>query len=164
MKIKLKDTLGITLKTKDTLVTQDIQVIPDATNLIPENIKSGISILGVEGAIETYAGDISSGIVYHTSEGLEIDGTTLVSIGTCTDSCIVVPEGITTIKQYAFQNSPIESIILPQSLTTLGSQSFRNCYKLKEITIPDNVTDLGVQTFSNCISLRSVKLPKNLTD
>jgi hypothetical protein len=51
MKIKIKDTNGITLKTKDTFVEQDIQVVPDDTNITAENIKKGVNILGVEGTL-----------------------------------------------------------------------------------------------------------------
>ena len=45
---------GITLKTANTYVNEDINIrLPEADNLklIPENIKQGVSILGVEGTV-----------------------------------------------------------------------------------------------------------------
>lgn len=52
MKIKIKDTAGITLKTRNTFVDQDIQVVPDTTNLEAKNIKKDVTILGVVGTCE----------------------------------------------------------------------------------------------------------------
>jgi hypothetical protein len=49
MKIKITDINGITLKTQDKLCPEDIKVVVDRTNLKPENIKSGVTILGVTG-------------------------------------------------------------------------------------------------------------------
>ena len=56
--IKIKNVNGITLKTKNKYVDDNIAVIIDSENLIAENIKSGISILGVTG---TYEGESGSG-------------------------------------------------------------------------------------------------------
>jgi hypothetical protein len=53
MKIKIKDKDGIILKTENTLVDQDIQVVPDTTGIEPENILAGTTILGVVGTATT---------------------------------------------------------------------------------------------------------------
>ena len=49
--IKILDINGVTLKTAGTRVLEDISVEVDNTGLIAENIKEGITILGVEGTL-----------------------------------------------------------------------------------------------------------------
>lgn len=59
MKLKLLDTNEVTLETKDKLCKENISLVVDNTNIAPENIKFGVSILGVNG---TYEGSGSSGL------------------------------------------------------------------------------------------------------
>ena len=65
-----------------------------------------------------------------------------------TDTNIVVPDTIDGRKvtvlgnstfQYCTQASDIESVTLPDSLTTIEKNAFYNCEKLKSVTIPKNV-------------------------
>jgi hypothetical protein len=55
MNIKILDKNGVTLKTAGTRVLEDISVEVDNTGLIAENIKEGITILGVEGTLAVTA-------------------------------------------------------------------------------------------------------------
>lgn len=85
---------------------------------------------------------------------------------------IVIPESIsydgnnyTVVRATngAFQNTDITSIILPNSITSLGNNCFQNCIKLTSVKLPDNITSLGDYTFSICSKLSSIKLPDSLT-
>ena len=57
----------------------------------------------------------------------------------------------------------ITSIVIPDSVTSIGSSAFSGCTSLAEIDIPDSVTEIGSHAFSGCTSLSKVKLSKNLT-
>lgn len=58
------------------------------------------------------------------SEGLEIDGTVVVGRGSCTDSVIVIPDGVTEIGEGAFVNDQvIDTLVLPKSSTWIISGS-----------------------------------------
>lgn len=82
------------------------------------------------------------------SEGLEIEGSTLVSYGTCTDSRIIVPEGITTIGAEAFiRNFSLEAVVLPSTVTRIEEKAFAYCRKLQNINLPENLTFLGDDAF-----------------
>ncbi len=48
------------------------------------------------------------------------------------------------------------SIVLPNSLTSIGLLAFENCKNLESITIPNSVTSIGNSAFQNCRSLTSV--------
>ena len=47
---------------------------------------------------------------------------------------LVIPEGITSIGNYAFYGSKITSITIPASVTSIGDQAFSSCSKLATIT------------------------------
>lgn len=52
----------------------------------------------------------------------------------------------------------VNSITIPNSVTTIGYHAFFNCSSLASITIPENVTTLrGGATFQGCTSLASVQ-------
>ena len=66
--------------------------------------------------------DVPDVDVPSVSEGLEIDGTWVVGRGSCTDSVIVIPDGITAIADGAFVNDQvIDTLVLPESGTQLGT-------------------------------------------
>lgn len=50
----------------------------------------------------------------------------------------------------------IETINLPDSLTSIGDWAFSECSSLTSVTIPDSVTSIGLNAFSGCSSLTSV--------
>lgn len=57
----------------------------------------------------------------------------------------------------------ITELVIPNSVTTIGTFAFRGCSSLTSATIPNSVTEIGVGIFSDCTALASVSLPENLT-
>ena len=47
-------------------------------------------------------------------------------------------------------------ITLPNSVTSIGDEAFRNCSGLTEFTIPENITYLGDQVFEGCSGITSI--------
>ncbi len=77
---------------------------------------------------------------------------------------IVIPEGVTEIKNYAFFGfSKITSFIFPESLTKIGDYAFSNCFLLKAINLPQNVTMVGEFAFSSCSNVESIEFSENLS-
>ena len=46
---------------------------------------------------------------------------------------IVIPEGVTRIAEYTFDENDIVSVTLPESLTAIGNSAFSGCHNLKEV-------------------------------
>lgn len=70
---------------------------------------------------------------------------------------LVIPDGVTAIKNYAFLRcTGITSIIIPDNITSIGESAFLDCTGLTSITIPDSVTSIGKDAFRMCISLAKV--------
>jgi len=77
---------------------------------------------------------------------------------------IIVPEGVTTIKDGAFyQLGSMTKITLPSTLTSIGTHAFYNCINLDSIAIPEGVTSIGRGAFWQNMKLKSVKIPNSLT-
>ena len=69
-----------------------------------------------------------------------------------------------TISDYAFFRATyIESIILPETLISIGKEAFIECTNLKSIVIPDSVASIGDYAFKFCYGLESVHLSTSLT-
>ena len=76
---------------------------------------------------------------------------------------VALPEGVTSIEDYAFaHNDRLKEITLPQSLTSIGKTVFFWCAALESIALPDGVTSVGDKAFSTCISLKELALGAEL--
>ena len=48
------------------------------------------------------------------------------------------------------------SVTIPNSVTSIGNSTFRNCSRLTSVTIPNSVTSIGYNAFYNCESLKVI--------
>lgn len=102
-----------------------------------------------------------------------------------TKEALILPNGITSIADYAFYNSRFNRIEMPDTVTSIGQMAFNgsaylenirlssnlesiamyafySCGALKSIEIPDGVKSIGSSSFSGCMSLASVSLSSAL--
>ena len=71
-------------------------------------------------------------------------------IGDNTITKVIIPEGVTTINEYAFANlTALEEVVLPSTLTRIGVGAFYNCTKLKTINL-ENAKFINEKAFYNC--------------
>ena len=76
-----------------------------------------------------------------------------------TDVCFSQAGTVTYCKDYLlYKVNNCESLILPESLTTIGNWTFRGMSKLGGIVIPNAVTTIGTYAFADDIALESAKL------
>ncbi len=75
---------------------------------------------------------------------------------------LVIPEDVSTIKNYAFCNASIKTAIIPEGVH-IDPWAFAYCDELISVTIPDSVTSIDKYTFYGCSSLTSVTIPNSVT-
>ena len=93
------------------------------------------------------------------------DGNILFAVdGRAYKKSVVIPaqsdgHTVTSIGNYAYQNTLIRSITLPTStnFTQIGSWAFAST-ALQKISVPDSVTTIGETAFYNCTSLLAAKI------
>lgn len=74
-----------------------------------------------------------------------------------------IPDGITTILDYAFSECKgVSEVVLPNSISLIGTNAFLNCSDLQTMTIPETITELRDATFAGCHSLAHITLPNSL--
>ena len=77
---------------------------------------------------------------------------------------IVIPDSVTSIGDYAFYYcSRLTNITLPENATSIGHGAFGYCESLTNIIIPDGVTSIGDEAFNSCKSLTSIVIPNSVT-
>ncbi len=107
------------------------------------------------------------------SEGLEYelnaDGTySVVGIGTCTDTRVVIPaiydgKSVSGIGNSAFKgNENIMEVVIGKSVTSIGWMAFCDCNNLISVTIGENVTSIGAGAFRECANLTSITIPDGI--
>jgi len=72
---------------------------------------------------------------------------------------LVIPSSVTSIGSYAFYYcTGLTSITIPSSVTSIGSSAFSGCTGLKTVTFAEGskLTSIGYQAFYGCTSLESV--------
>lgn len=92
-----------------------------------------------------------------------------------------IPEGVTTIEEYAFyksyieeyafyfyessiEESSIKNIIIPESVTKIGTAAFRGCWSLRKVSFKDRkgITKIPAYCFYGCTSLQTISLPSSI--
>ena len=106
----------------------------------------------------------STGLVFEVSG----DGATLVGIGSCQDTVIIVPSSysgkpVKYVKSYAFQNNKtITKIYLPSSIVALGSSTFYGCTALESVVLPKSIMTIDASVFFGCTSLSEISIPEKV--
>lgn len=73
-----------------------------------------------------------------------------------------VPNGVTSIGQFAFHMCALDEIVLPDGLLVIEEGAFWSSTNLRSVVIPAGVVSIGRNTFYNCSALTSVVIPPSV--
>ena len=108
----------------------------------------GLSSIKVESGNPNYDSRQGCNALIETSTGMMLIGS----------SSTVIPDGVKTIASYSFFNTDITKADLPNSVTDIGENAFRDCRKLTSVTIPKSVSEIRKQAFLGCSGLAELTI------
>ena len=77
---------------------------------------------------------------------------------------VVIPDGMTEIEDEAFRDCEnLKTVIIPNSVKSIGESAFEDCSGLTSVAIPDSVTSIGDCAFDGCSGLTNVTIPDSVT-
>jgi len=190
IKVNMETKDGVILNTNGKYCEDYIQITPtNADAISAQNIKEGVTILGVTGSLEpsnidqlisreittvnipnnvtrikdyTFYGCHQLASVTIPDSVTSIDNSAFTGCSSLTS--ITIPNSVTWIGDWAFTScSSLTSITIPNSVTWIGDWAFAYCTGLTSITIPDSVTRIGDWAFTSCSSLTSITIPNSVT-
>ena len=78
---------------------------------------------------------------------------------------IVIPNSVTSIGTNAFSFcSGLKTVTIPNSVKSIGDKAFYFCKGLTEVSIPNSVTNIGSSAFEDCTELKTVTIGNSVTD
>ena len=120
-----------------------------------------LSALLLASAFQTALGEVDGEWTYIIENG----GATITA-STATGAVTIPSElGGYAVKQVgngwppAFNNTSVTSVVIPNSVTSIGHNAFTGCTSLTSMNIPDSVTSIGNYAFQSCTSLASITIP-----
>ena len=73
-----------------------------------------------------------------------------------------IPVSVSIIRKEAFRNSPLQKIVIPDSVTMIEDLAFYYCRELLSLTMSKRVVKIGSHAFGGCRSLKSIVIPNSV--
>ncbi len=84
------------------------------------------------------------------------------SLGNSSLRKVILPDGVTTIGNDAFNFADITEIVLPTTLEIIGNDSFRST-QISMLSLPQGLKTIGTRAFYWCSSLTQLIIPSSVT-
>ena len=162
-----EESMGEVGPTLESIDIQDIEV-PNLTegDLTAPDDGLSVKFLDLEDEQTDRASSTENGFteVNYDLDAFEIDENGVLVKYHGSGGDVVIPEGVTSIGEEAFDNcNSLTGIIIPKGVTSIGDRAFRLCTRLNGVTLPDGVTSIGCDAFGGCSSLTSISIPESVT-
>ena len=123
-------------------------------------------LMQVQAAQTTYNYTVGNSTYTYT---ILTDNTVKITKYKGTDESIVIPSEIdgkkvTVIGSSAFYGfKSLKNIEIPDGITSIENYAFCQCWSITSLSVPESVTSIGTGAFRFCGDLKEIKLPSNLT-
>ena len=155
----------------DSVTSIGVYAFENCTSLASVTLSGSVSSVGTAafaGCTSLAAIKVDSSNPYFTEQDgvlLNKDMTSIVCYPTGKPtSSYTVPDTVTSIGWNTFEScTNLVSVTIPDSVTSIGGMAFYGCEKLASVQISDSVMSIGEDAFNKCVSLKTIDLPDNLT-
>lgn len=114
-------------------------------------------VLYIRNLLYTYKGEMPANTEINVAESC-----TSISLGAFQGqtnlTAIELPTGLERIGSYAFSQSGLKQIVIPENCNTIYTRAFCECSELESLTIVGNTRVEGNGTFSACPNLKEITL------
>lgn len=95
------------------------------------------------------------------------DGTAVINKYYGVDLAVEVPDEVdgfcvTKLGNSVFSGRNLSSVVLPNSVTSIGAWAFMGCSDLTSVSLSENLTSIGAYAFDGCSNLTSITIPSSL--
>ncbi|MBO5110790.1 MAG: leucine-rich repeat protein [Clostridia bacterium] len=155
----------------DSVTTIGEDAFADCENLTTITIGAGVREIA-EGAFSmVYDGEYLHTVsLIHVTKGnpwFKVEGGCLIHIKSQTvifgtKDCVIPTDGsVTRIGAYAFAFSSIENIVIPETVTEIGTGAFLFCQNLNSLDVPASVATIGDYAFYGCSGFETITVAAN---
>ncbi len=141
------------------------------TNLTSMTIPNSVTTIGASAfsycASLTNLSVAAANPIYSSVDGVLFNKaqTTLVIFPPGRDGSYVIPDTITLVTSDAFRNcTNLTQVIIPASVPNIGDMAFSGCTSLTKVIIGYSVTNIGDYAFQDCRSLTGMTIPANVVN
>ena len=146
-------------------VTPNTNNNPFGVNIVSNIYENGVGIITFDGDLTSVGTQAFMGSKRLTSiiipEGVSSIGNRAFK-GCVNLTSITIPNNVSLIEYWAFAESAIKEIILPNKLTEVKGCLFYGCNNLEEIIIPNSVSKIGDSAFESCKNLKNIIIPNGV--
>ncbi len=157
------DTTGTTLPDDtaapdpDMTTGTDTQTVPDTTQPVPDTTQPA----------ETTPTPTDDPTPASSFTCKTVNGQVTITAYTGSDTRVVIPSSVdgkpvTMIGNKAFAGTKIQSVVIPDSVTVIGVQAFKDCTSLTEVSLPSSLTEIQAYAFRGCTKLAEISLPDSV--
>jgi hypothetical protein len=144
------------------------------TDLTTINIPASVENIG-EGAFTCFklaSISVSDGNTHFTTDGdkalialIDDNNKTLLTYARVnTATSYTVPDGVTRIGADAFrQSNNLTEVTLPEGLKTIGDGAFSHCDELTDTNLPEGLTTISANAFDQCHKIETFVVPSTVT-
>ena len=106
---------------------------------------------------------LKNAVIMDTYEGLPVTTIATAALSYSNIQSVVIPDSVTTIETFAFHRCyKLENVQMGKNVETLGDEVFESCSQLTSITLPDSLISIGRYAFYYCESLTSITIPDSV--
>ena len=119
---------------------------------------------GTYAEVVSYSGTSERVNIASTYNGMPVTGISSNAFKDTAIATVIIPDSVTSIGTYAFAYcDSLTSITIPDSVRSIDSYAFAYCESIASITVPDGVTTIGSYAFTHCEGLAKITIPDSVT-